>query len=89
MIQISTPTVGKEEYEALENTILSGWITQGPKVREFEAAFSKQHELKHSLATTSCTTALHVILKAIDIGPGDEVLIPAFTWVSTANVATL
>ena len=86
MIQISTPTVGKDEYDALEETILSGWITQGPKVREFETAFSKCHDVKHSLATTSCTTALHVILKGLGIGAGDEVIVPSFTWVSSANV---
>ena len=85
-IFISQPSVGQEEYEALKETILSGWITQGPKVKQFEDSFSTYHALKRSLATTSCTTALHVILKALDIKAGDEVIVPAFTWVASANV---
>ena len=85
-IFISQPSVGKEEYDALEETILSGWITQGPKVKRFENDFSAYHKIKKSFATTSCTTALHVILKALGIKAGDEVLVPAFTWVSSANV---
>jgi dTDP-4-amino-4,6-dideoxygalactose transaminase len=65
---------------------MSGWLTQGPKVAAFEKAFAARHSVKHALATTNCTTGLHLILAAMGIGPGDEVIIPAFTWVSTANV---
>ena len=66
---------------------MSGWVTQGPKkVREFETMFSDYHNIKSSLAVTSCTTGLQLILGALDIGQGDEVIVPAFTWVSTANV---
>ena len=61
-------------------------LTQGPKVAEFEAAFAARHKAAYSLATTSCTTALHLILAALGIGPDDEVIVPAFTWVATANV---
>ncbi|TMJ00624.1 MAG: DegT/DnrJ/EryC1/StrS family aminotransferase [Alphaproteobacteria bacterium] len=65
---------------------MSGWLTQGPKVAQFEQAFAVRHGVKHALATTSCTTGLHLILAAMGIGPGDEVIVPAFTWVATANV---
>ena len=65
---------------------MSGWVTQGPKVREFETMFSDYHNIKSSLAVTSCTTGLQLILGALDIGQGDEVIVPAFTWVSTTNV---
>ena len=60
----------------------------GAKVREFETMFSDNddHNIKSSLAVTSCTTGLQLILGALDIGQGDEVIVPAFTWVSTANV---
>ena len=75
-----------EEYQALEATLMSGWVTQGPKVREFETIFSDFHQVASSLAVTSCTTGLQLILAALDIGPGDEVIVPSFTWVSTANV---
>ncbi len=85
-IPISRPSVGREEYKALESTLMSGWITQGPKVKEFESAFADHHHLKHALAVTSCTTGLQLILAGLGVGPGDEVIVPAFTWVSTANV---
>jgi dTDP-4-amino-4,6-dideoxygalactose transaminase len=85
MIQISTPSLGDEEWKALREPLESGWLTQGPKVAEFERRFAAHHDVPHALATTSCTTALHLMLAAAGIGPGDEVIVPSFTWVSTAN----
>ena len=61
-------------------------MTSGPKVREFEQLFAERHCVKYALAVTSATTALHLALVALEVGPGDEVIVPAFTWVSTANV---
>lgn len=85
-IQISLPAVGEQEWQATRESFLSGWLTQGPKVRAFEQAFAKRHSAHYALATTSCTTGLHLVLAAAGIGPGDEVIVPAFTWVATANV---
>jgi dTDP-4-amino-4,6-dideoxygalactose transaminase len=85
-IQISAPSTGEEEWQACREPIMSGWLTQGPKVAAFEKAFAERHRVKHALATTNCTTGLHLILAAMGIGPGDEVIVPAFTWVATANV---
>jgi len=85
-IPISLPVTGEEEWMAVKEPLMTGWLTSGPKVREFEAAFAKRHHVKHALAVTSATTALHLALVVLDIGPGDEVIVPAFTWVSTANV---
>ncbi len=85
-IQISLPATGEEEWQATREPLMSGWLTQGPKVAAFEKAFAQRHKSEFALATTSCTTALHLILAAMDIGPGDEVIVPAFTWVATANV---
>lgn len=85
MIQISTPSLGDEEWEALREPLETGWLTQGPRVAEFERSFASHHGVSHALATTSCTTALHLMLAAAGIGPGDEVVVPSFTWVSTAN----
>jgi len=86
VIHIARPDTGEEEWRALREPLESGWLTQGPKVAAFEKAFAARHGTRHAIATTSCTTALHLILAAMEIGPGDEVIVPAFTWVATANV---
>ena len=84
-IQISQPDTGEEEWLALREPLQTGWLTQGPKVAAFEKAFAARHGVPHALAVTSATTGLHLALAALGIGPGDEVIVPAFTWVSTAN----
>lgn len=85
VVQIALPSTGEEEWLAVREPLQSGWLTQGPRVAAFEKAFAERHEVPHALATTSCTTALHLALAAFGIGPGDEVIVPAFTWVATAN----
>jgi len=85
-IAIAKPSLGQEEWLAMRESLESGWLTQGPKVKAFETAFAARHGVSHALATTSCTTALHLALVSLGIGPGDEVIVPAFTWVATANV---
>jgi dTDP-4-amino-4,6-dideoxygalactose transaminase len=84
-VSIAQPATGVEEWEALRAPLETGWLTQGPQVAEFERLFAARHEVGHALATTSCTTALHLALAALGVGPGDEVIVPAFTWVATAN----
>jgi dTDP-4-amino-4,6-dideoxygalactose transaminase len=85
-IAISLPSTGDEEWNALREPLTTGWLTQGPKVAAFEKAFAERHRVRHALAVTSCTTGMHLMLAAAGIGPGDEVIVPAFTWVATANV---
>jgi perosamine synthetase len=85
-IQISLPVTGIEEWEAIKEPLMSGWLTSGPKVSEFEKLFAEKHGVKHAIAVTSATTALHLAMVALDVKPGDEVIVPAFTWVATANV---
>lgn len=84
-IAIALPSTGEEEWQACREPLMSGWLTQGPKVAEFEKAFAEKHHAQYALATTSCTTALHLALAALGIGQGDDVLVPSFTWVATAN----
>lgn len=84
-IQISQPCTGEEEWLALREPLETGWLTHGPNVNAFEKAFAERHHVPHAVAVTSATTGLHLAMVALGIGPGDEVIIPAFTWVATAN----
>ena len=85
-VPIARPALGAEEASALADPLATGWIVQGPKVREFERAFCELSRAPHALATTSCTTALHLALSVLGVGPGDEVVVPSFTYVASANV---
>ena len=86
MIPIARTSLTNAEIEGVLEPMRSGWLVQGPKVREFEEKWSTFTGAKHSLAVTSCTTALHLSLAALGFGSGDEAIVPAFTWISTANV---
>lgn len=85
-IPISLPVTGEEEWQAVKEPLMSGWITSGPKVNEFEKKFADRHNVNHAVAVSNCTTGLHLALVALGIKKGDEVIVPAFTWVATANV---
>ena len=85
-VPITKPFFGPEELEAVQKPLESGWVVQGPYVKEFEDAFNAFTGSRFSVATSSCTTALHIAVAALKLKPGDEVIVPAFTWVSTANV---
>lgn len=84
-IPIAIPSMGEEEWMAVREPIEKGWLTQGPKVKQFEDLFADMHQVKRALAVSNCTTALHLALLACGVGEGDEVIVPAFTWVATAN----
>lgn len=84
-IPITKPFLGEDEQKAILESLESGWIVQGPKVDEFERLFGEFTGAKYAIATTSCTTALHLSLVALQIGSGDEVILPSFTFVATAN----
>ena len=85
-IPITKPLFDIEEEKAVLDPIRSGWVVQGPKVAEFEKRVAAHAGVAHGIATTSCTTSLHLALIAANVGPGDEVIMPSFTWVSTANM---
>src|SRR6266498_5019598 len=84
-VPITKPSLGEEEARAPYESIKSGWVTQGPKVAEFEKAVASYVGAKHGIATTSCTTGLHLALASIGVGRGDEVIVPSFTFIASAN----
>jgi len=82
---ITKPCLGEAEYEALRGPIETGWLVQGPNVEEFEALFAERIGVRYAVATSNCTSALHLGLLALGIGPGDAVIVPSFTYIATAN----
>jgi perosamine synthetase len=85
MIPIAKPLLGEEEKKAVLRVIESGILASGPKTKEFEENFAKYIGAKNALATTSGTTALHLGLLALGISKGDEVIIPSFSFIASAN----
>jgi perosamine synthetase len=79
------PWLGAEEADAAAEAVRSGWVAQGPRVAEFEAAFAAHLGTGHAVATSSCTTALHLAMVLAGIGPGDEVIVPSLSFIATAN----
>jgi dTDP-4-amino-4,6-dideoxygalactose transaminase len=79
--------IEQDDLDAVEETLRSGWWTMGPRVEEFELRFAEHLGCRHVVATSSCTTALHLALLTAGVGPGDEVIVPSFTFVAT--VATV
>lgn len=84
-IPIARPLFGQEEIDAVAGPLTSGWVVQGPKVAEFERKFASYVGAPHAVAASNGTTALHLGVAALGLQPGDEVVVPAFTWVATAN----
>jgi perosamine synthetase len=85
MIPVARPWMGEEEAEAARRAILSGWVTQGPEVAAFEREFAAAVGATHACAVSSCTTALHVALAALEVGPGDEVISVSHSFIATTN----
>lgn len=83
------PLLGEEEKNAVLGVLDSGMLAQGPKVKEFEKAFASYIEVKHAIATSNGTTALHTALLAHGIGKGDEVITSPFSFIATANTIAM
>ncbi|MBD9659716.1 UDP-4-amino-4-deoxy-L-arabinose aminotransferase [Pantoea sp. PNT03] len=88
-LPFSRPSLGEEELAAVKSVFESGWITTGPKNAELEEAFCQLTGNQHAIAVSSATAGMHVTLLALGIQPGDEVITPSLTWVSTINIITL
>lgn len=86
-IPIACPRIGEEEARAVYDVVKSGWISMGKKVQEFESMACAYTGAKYAVAMNNGTSTLHAILCALDIGPGDEVILPSLTYISSANVA--
>ena len=85
-IKLIEPVVGEEELQMIRKVLKSGWLTEGTVTKEFEEKISKFVGVKYAVATTSCTTAFELALRALGIGPGDEVIVPDFTHPATGNI---
>jgi len=88
MIPFIKPYYDEEDFQAIREVLQSGWVAQGPKVEEFEEAAAKYLDIEHVISTTNCTMALTLALMALDIGPGDEVILSDFTFPATAIAVT-
>lgn len=89
MIRLAWPDLGEEELAAVAEVLESGQLTMGPKVAAFEAELAQACEVDHAVVVSSGTAALHLAMLALEIGPGDEVIVPAYTFPATANAVAL
>lgn len=87
MINITEPSFDETEVELVRATLASKWVTQGPMTERFEKLIAENQQAQFAMACTSCTAGLHLAAMALGIGPGDEVIVPAFTWITSAHAA--
>ena len=85
-IKLIEPVIGKEEIRNVSEVLRSGWLTEGPRTEELEERIKQYVGVDYAVAATSCTTAIELALRALEIGPGDEVIVPDFTHPATGNM---
>lgn len=86
-IPVMKPWLGEEEAAAAAEAVASGWVAQGPRVKSFEQEFAARVGAAEGVAVSNCTTGLHLALHLLGVGPGDEVVVPSFSFIATANAA--
>lgn len=89
MIRLTIPSIEADDLEAISAALASGYLVQGPRVAAFERAVAAHVGSRHAVAVSNCTAALHLALLALDVRPGDMVVVTAYSWVATANVIEL
>lgn len=89
MLRLTVPTIEEDDQAAVREVLASGYLVQGPKVKAFEDAVAKYVGAKHAVAVSNCTAALHLALLALEVGPGDLVVVTSYSWVSSANAIEL
>jgi dTDP-4-amino-4,6-dideoxygalactose transaminase len=89
MIRLTIPSIEQDDLDAVRDALASGYLVQGPRVAAFEAAMAAKIGVPHVVALTNCTAALQLGLMAVDVRPGDLVLVTAYSWISTANAIEL
>ncbi|MHA7226860.1 DegT/DnrJ/EryC1/StrS family aminotransferase [Glutamicibacter soli] len=87
-ISVMKPWLGTAESDAVAEVIASGWVAQGPRTAAFEQAFAAHQQVGHAVAASNCTTALHLALKVAGVQAGDDVVLPSFSFIATANAPT-
>lgn len=87
-ISVMKPWLGTAESDAVAEVIASGWVAQGPRTAAFEQAFAEHQQAEHAVAASNCTTALHLALKVAGVQAGDDVVVPSFSFIATANAPT-
>ena len=84
-IPLTDVVFDEEDLEAVGECLRSGWLTMGPRTKAFEAAVAADRGFAHAVAVSSGTAALHLTCAALGLGPGDEVIVPSFTFLATVN----
>jgi len=89
MIRLTVPSIGEEDRAAVSEILASGYLVQGPRVREFEEQIAHIAGVRHAIAVSNGTAALHLAMLALNIRPGDLVAVTSYSWIATANVVEL
>src|SRR5205807_2642377 len=89
VIRLTIPSIDEDDLRAVREALATGYLIQGARVSEFEASVAKLVRARYAIAVSNCTCALHLSLLSLDVKPGDICVLPAYSWVATANAVQL